>query len=303
MILIGSRALAIRAPQLLNRNPKDFDFICRESEAFDFLKSFDLSFKKEANKIIAEDSDSPCEFELIENRPSNQLFESLVKNDSKTLSTSFGLIPNVDLLFTLKASHKYLKNSPYFWKTVRDYHVLKNAGASILPEYQEFFKLRERETYSYPHPKLNVDKNTFFSHDQIDYVYDHDSIHEAVKCLDKPAYSYYMKDGAEVKSDKKKFFDSSTEIQLCGVAEECAVLALERSLIPYPGKLSPEQAIRFALSKVCSSITSGWFREYAYENIFSVLDFIKGYKYWEKFQNGLTTGVVKPFQGAKENGY
>lgn len=303
MILIGSRALAIRAPELLNRAPKDFDFISRENEAQDFVKSFGLDFKRESGKIIAEDCDSPCEFELIETRPSNEIFESLVKQDPNTLSTNFGLVPNINLLFTLKASHRYLKNSPYFWKTVRDYHVLKHAGVTILPEYQEFFKLREQETYSYPHPKLNVDKNTFFSHDQIDYVYDHDSIHEAIKCLDKPAYSYYMKDGAEVKSDKKKFFNCSTEIQLCGVAEECAVLALERSLIPYPGKASPEQAIRFSLSKVCSSITSGWFREYAYENIFSVLNFLKEYKYWDKFQNGLINGVVKPYQGVKENGY
>ena len=32
MFLIGSRALALRAPQLLNREPADFDFIGTEAE-------------------------------------------------------------------------------------------------------------------------------------------------------------------------------------------------------------------------------------------------------------------------------
>jgi hypothetical protein len=103
-----------------------------------------------------------------------------------------------------------------------------------------------------------------------------------------------MKEGSEVMTSKQKFFDAPREIQLAGVVEEAAVLAIERSLVPHPGIMTPEQAWRFALAKVCSSITSGWFREFAYEN---ALEILKLYPvgYWEKFQDDVKSGLVKPF--------
>ncbi len=294
MILIGSRALLFRAPNLLNRKPKDFDFISREDEAKAWMKSMEIvEYRQENQKIISEQS-TPIEFELLEPGKSNELLEEIVSKDPVTLHTKFGMVPNINLLFTLKKSHRYLKNSPHFWKTARDYHCLKHVGAEVLPEYVEFFKLREKETYAYKHPNLNVKKTDFFTGDGITYVYDHDSIHEAVKINDQPAYQYYQKDGAEVMTSKDKFLACPENIRLSGVLEESAVLALERSLIPFPDKLTPEQAFRLALSKVCSSITSGWFREYAYEHIFEVLHVSKDYKFWDKFQTGLNRGIVKP---------
>jgi hypothetical protein len=73
------------------------------------------------------------------------------------------------------------------------------------------------------------------------------------------------------------------------------VLAIERSLVPHAGVKTAKQAFVFALSKVCSSITSGYFRDFAYENAFDIL---KNYKdgYWEKFQNDVTNGKVKPYK-------
>lgn len=293
MILIGSRALLIRAPQLLNRSPRDFDFFGHEEEIFTFIKDFDLSSpKRKKNKILIDSEDIPCEFELIESSESAKLFESLVVKDHETITTDFGLVPNVNLLFTLKASHRFLKNSPHFWKTARDYHCLKAAGAVIVPEYQEFFSLREKETYTYLHPKLNVDKDNFFKGDQIEYVYDHDSIHEAMKHLDKPAYSFFQKDGAQVACDKNKFFALPEQTKIFSILEETYVLALERSQIPYPNSLTPRKSFLMALSKVCSSITSGWWRSYAYENIFNVLNQYDD-NYLVRFENAIKSGVVK----------
>lgn len=293
MILIGSRALLFRAPELLNRQPKDFDFIATESEALAWLKDQGIDTYKYVNgKIIAEEV-VPCEFELVQPGSSAEMLTDLVKKDPFSfLVQGFGLVPNLNLLFALKASHKYLKNSPYFWKTAVDYHKMKRVGASIVPEYMEFFKQREKETYTYAHPKLNVTKDNFFRDDGLKYVYDHDSIHESMKHLEKPAYAYYMKDGAEVQSSKDKFLSAPKEVQMYGVLEESYVLALERSQIPYPDKMTPKQSFMLALSKVCSSITSGWFREYAYENIFTA---VKMYDdtYLDKFKRGVEAGVVK----------
>lgn len=291
MILIGSRALVFRAPFLLQRAPKDFDFIGKRDEILSWLSEQEIvPTQDEGNKIIAE-GEPPCEFEVVDPNRSNQMLVDLVEGDPQTIKTDFGLVPNIDLLFTLKASHRYLKNSPHFWKTAVDYHRMKKIGCKVRPEYMEFFKLREKETYTYAHPKLNVKKDSFFSGDQVKYVFIHDHIHESVKLLEKPAYLYYLKDNEEVQCDKEKFFSLPNEIRLAGVVEEAAVLAIERALVPYPDKWTSKNAWIFALAKVCSSITSGWFREYAYENIFEVVKlFPEGF--WEKFQQDVTAKKV-----------
>jgi len=306
MILIGSRALAIRAPHLLTRQPNDFDFICTMSEfeqwynenkelvmPCEVYPEVSGNFSKMIIESLTKGATTNCEFEIVQPHKSSELLCSLVKSDPNTIETDFGLVPSIDVLFTIKASHKYLRNSPHFWKTLADYHTLKRAGAKIPDTYKEFFKVREEETYYYKHPKLNQGKDTFFADDGVKYIYDHDTIHKSVAMLDGiPAYTRYMKDGAEVACDKTKFFALPREIQLAGVVEEAAVLAIERSLVPFPGVWTPKFAWRFALSKVCSSITSGWFREFAYENAFDVLKlYPEGY--WEKFQRDVESGLVR----------
>lgn len=303
MILIGSRALALRAPAALSHKPVDFDFICTEQEYKDWMEknSHKVNPTKiypvsDGKKMVVEGSTN-LEFEFITPGSSNELLNEIVTNDPDTIQTPFGMVPSLDMLFTIKSSHKYLKNSPYFWKTLLDYHVMKVLGAKVRPEYQAFLKLREKETYTYAHPKLNQSKDNFFKDDAVQYVYDHDTIHQSVARFDKPAYLYYAKDGEQVQSDKVKFFAQPIEIQMAGVVEEAATLAIERSLVPHPGVMTPEQAWRFALAKVCSSITSGWFRAFAYEH---ALDILKLYPagYWEKFQEDVKSGLVKPFTGS-----
>lgn len=302
MILVGSRALALRARNLLARAPKDFDFVCTREEFDQWMEKQSMKVNPtkvyaEKNKMIVEGSTN-CEFEIIEPGTSSEMLADLVNNDSQTFDTPFGKVPNLDMLFTIKASHKYLKNSPHFWKTVVDYHTMKHFGAKVRPEYQEFLKLREKETYTYKHPNLNQTKEGFFSDDNIQYVWDHDTIHESVARGERPAYTYYMKDGSQVQCDKSKFFALPEQVRMNGVVEEAAVLAIERSLVPHPGVKTPDDAWKFALMKVCSSITSGWFRAYGYENIPQILkQNPKGY--WEKFQEDCKTGKVKPFTGSK----
>jgi hypothetical protein len=175
---------------------------------------------------------------------------------------------------------------------------MKHLGASVRPEYQEFSKLRMKETYNYAHPKLNVGKDDFFKDDGIQYVFDHDTIHQSVAHFERPAYTYYMEDGAQVNCSKKKFFEIDQSIRLAGVVEEAAVLAIERSLVPHPGTWTPAHAWKFALAKVCSSITSGWFRAFGYEHLPEVLK-LAPLGYWDKFQADVEEGLVKPFTGSK----
>ncbi len=75
---------------------------------------------------------------------------------------------------------------------------MKKIGAKVRPEYETFLKLREKETYTYAHPKLNQSKDGFFADDSIQYQYDHDTIHQSVARFERPAYTYYMKDSFSI---------------------------------------------------------------------------------------------------------
>jgi hypothetical protein len=207
--------------------------------------------------------------------------------------------PSVDVLYMLKMSHRYLKDSPHFLKTMRDIQLMRREGAVLRPEHLDFYKQRMADTYVYAHPKLNVSKDGFFDAvaTGVVYTYDHDSIHEAVKINTMPAYSYFKPEDSEVLCSQEMFWDADDHTRLCAVLEEAYVLALERSLVPFPGKKTPKEAFDMALMKVCTSITSGWFREYAWESYDDVQAMYSD-SYVEAFQLGLSNGTVKPFNGA-----
>lgn len=224
-------------------------------------------------------------------------------------------------LYAIKMSHRYKKNSPHFLKTMRDIQTMRAFGCEITEDLQDFYALRQKESYAYSHPKLDQSKEGFFSGDGVRYVYDHDSIHEAVAlqqttewgqpcpdgivgCLVNhgkkvmiPAYTHYIRDGAEVMTSKEKFFACDEKIRLYGVYEESCVLALERSQIPYEFKPDPRKSFETALMKVCTSITSGWFREYAWENYDKVLDMYQAFgenDYIERFNRN--RHLLRPFE-------
>lgn len=71
-------------------------------------------------------------------------------------------------------------------------------------------------------------------------------------------------------TSKDKFFSCHPNVQLYGVLEEAYVLALERHQIPNNFKPDPKASFDIALEKICTSITSGWFREFAWENYYKV---------------------------------
>jgi hypothetical protein len=198
-----------------------------------------------------------------------------------------------DICYLLKMSHRFKKNSPHFLKTRADILKMRWHGCRIPKEYKTFFKRREKEALSYAHPKLNSSKKAFFT-DNVPYVYDHDSIHEAIALYDEPAYKKYQVDGEEVLTSKNKFFACHHGVRLAGVYEEACVLAIERALVPHPDKNTPETAFLKALEKVCTSITSGWFREFAWERYDEVVRMYHTYPcYWKRFNEAVKEGKVK----------
>jgi len=308
MILIGSRALKLRCSQALLREPLDFDWICTQEEHDQWVKEHSHKvnpikmYSIEANgttKHIVEGS--PClEFEIIKTGHSTELLKELVEKDPETMdAVMFGKIPSLDLLFTIKDSHKFKKfhiDDRIFWKTATDWHAMNRIGAKVREEHREFLSLREKETYTNSLPKLNMSKVNFFDETQngVHMTYQHDDIHCVICLYDRPAYTYYLKEGSEVLTDNKKFWECSEEIRLAGVMEEAMVLAIERSLVSCPNVLMPDRAFRLALAKVASSITSGAFRSYAHLHLFEALK-IYPRDYWEKFQKAVENGIVRRY--------
>lgn len=238
-------------------NPNVSAFKCmhngREThfEAYIIHRSFNGQ-PKDSNELLLEYAEGNCKFDRL---------------------TGFRWA-NPAMCLAIKLSHRYKKNNPHFRKTMQHIRFLRNKDVRLTEYLMDIVKLREKETLSYAHPVLDTTKDKFFKDDI--YTYDHDTIHEAVALMDRPAYTFYMKDGSQVMTDKKKFFELPKEIQLAGVYEETCVLALERSQIPNDFKnVSSEHSFMMALEKVCTSITSGWFREYAWENYHTIIAMYK----------------------------
>jgi len=293
MILLGSSALLFSAAHVLKRKPSDFDFLCCKEDLDDWACDHHSELSKiDDRKYIANYNGNVLEFEVVIPGESSDLLQKLVIADENSITTPFGLCPSLDLLFAIKTSHRFRKDSPHFWKTLSDWHSMKNAGAVIKPEHLEFVKMRASEV-SKATPKLNVDKKTFFNDDDVPYIYDHDSIHISVAGNQKPAYASYIKEGQEVLCSKEKWDQCDFDLKVRGVVEESAVLAIERSLVPYPTS-NPKNAWLFAFSKVCTSITSGWFRVFAYENApYIISKYPDGY--WELFCEDVKNNKVKKF--------
>lgn len=301
MLLIGSRALSLLDHTLLHRPPKDYDFIATIEEYESFAKKWlekrpdSSAYPLSANKMVIKSTMvSPIEFEIAWPGSTAESLLKIVNRvcapDEEEVLGETVILPTLNILYELKYSHRFLKNSPHFLKTMEDLRVLKNAGAFI--EHEDWVKAREKETYNYSHPKLNVKKDDFFKGDGIQYVYDHDTIHVAIKRLDKPAYQYFKPEDRDVLCDKNMFFAVDEHTRLCSVVEEATVLALERSQIPYKGKVDPLWSFKTGLMKICTSITSGWFRSFCYDHYNEALAMYDP-SYVEKFWEAVEKGIVK----------
>lgn len=320
LVLVGSRAAEVIQPGILGRSCADWDFIGTYDDVQAFLRRrqsvlgdqpsrhFNAIYpERDGRKIIACGPELICEFEIAwEGTTARELFDAVMRNkDADYTRVLLGAdhsqprcpdlgdvfwLPTLDQIYTLKLSHRYLRNSPHFWKTIADVAAFRRAGAKIWDE--DWLRRREEETYDYKHPKLDVKKDEFFKGDGVTYVYDHDSVHEAMKHLERPAYAYFKPADREVLCDKEMFFAADERVRLYSVLEEAQVLALERSQIPHPGVWSLEKSFRYALMKVCTSITSGWWREWAWEHHDQVAAMYEP-DYVERFWRAVEAGVVK----------
>ena len=297
------------------RKSEDTDVIGTKAEFFDVVKACknirDISIKEDSAyvKFINStglsiidwqftDTGSPMSLnnaKLHDWMQKNNFFAGFLETTNQVVFLANNLL-RIRLYNALKNTHKYSfhkfeqNRKDIIW--INDIIKRFDIAEEIDDELTQIIAERTSITYKKTPRLQNMQKENFFTNN-VKYTYDHDTIHVAVKMLDRPAYTYYMQDGAEVNCDKTKFYEQPEIVRLYGVLEESYVLALERSVIPF--KSDPDKAFKMALQKVCTSITGGWFREYAWQNYDKVLELYHK-SYVDKFNIALSKGEILPFK-------
>lgn len=202
------------------------------------------------------------------------------------------------IILALKKTH--IAWDIHWFKTHNDIIFLEKKGYK--PNYfgrkNELF-LWHVEKHGKKWAKLGNKTEQEFFYDNVQRKYNHDDIHNAVAWFDEPLYSRFLKSENSVACDKTKFYNLTKEEQILAVREEIIVTALERWLIPNDFKFSYNLAYFYAFKKLCTTMSSGWFKEFIIEN------YIELYKNgdWspiERFKNNLSLGKVRLCQTNKK---
>lgn len=282
MLVVGSKALKYRFPRL-SREVKDVDIIAYESEVSDLQLQLCPTKITKTPELIT--------FYSIQNR--NEIFdkanvEILIadKSDSlkmyliyQKLTLGDDLFAASEILYSLKKSHI---NFPVkFEKHIEDYTFL-NAFFSGIDKLSKVTKINFKETESrlgrLKTPSLNKSVDQFFDQSKsfVKSYFVHDHIHQAVSHYEQPLYLGMQKDTNMAKCDKDLWNQFTFEDKCKCVLEEAYVIALERKILPviYGDSkqwFSADEALRWSLKRICTTLTSGWFRQFATDNYHYIL--------------------------------
>lgn len=253
MILIGSRALKYWYPDLQLREGADWDII--DSASYYSRGDFRVEVHPERH---------------LNNE---RVFDFMKYDDSGSLDgPGWVELPDgrevsvapLNVLAAIKRSHLW---RDYQWdKHITHYN--KYLRQHLDDSVQDFLKERTKltkEAYPQGNPSLNQSNEDFFD-DAVAKVYDHDFIHELAAYYDQPLYTRLKRDDSKAWCEKDLWEALSLEDKQKCVAEECYVIATERFLVRNNWNYSYKGAYLTALKKVCTTLTSGWFRDFAIDN-------------------------------------
>lgn len=201
-----------------------------------------------------------------------------------------------EILEVIKASHIYHPHN--FSKHIRDLHAIRRlmsiSDTSLPTQKQIDFIKNENNVGQLPQRsedlekilkirsteidakkgvpgdkvKLNMTNDDFLEKEAnllVEKMIKHDDIHELVKFGNYPMYTKLKEDQSKATCLRRLWDQLTYQEQLQDVMEEAMVLALERYL--FPEYVKDEQvAYDSALTRICTTITKGWFRKFAVDN-------------------------------------
>jgi hypothetical protein len=261
MYLIGSRALACYASR--DVEGKDWDLVL-EGEPIKQSENCDLAPQDLCTLEVCQTYDSGC-----------------------TEDTPYGeaKIPTLRGLMLIKRSH--LHRPLGFEKNIRDYHEIKSLttprsglGPVSGEVYDRLLKKLTKQTkdlYGDRVPSLKKSKSEFFD-DYVTKHFEHDEIHAATCYGDRPIFEELKLEGDESVWCERSLWEALPNFRKVQcVQEEAFVISLERFIIPNlvldkPHR-SAKMAFGMAVSKICTTLCSGWFRDFAIENWPQVMNY------------------------------
>ena len=169
-------------------------------------------------------------------------------------------------LALIKRSHlwrdlSFPKHITHYHKVLGAYRVWSNEDIQFLNTRIELTK----QAFPQGHPNLMQSKDDFFD-DAVVKKYQHDDLHEMFAFYDKPLYTRLLRNENLAWCEEDKWNTLSYDEKCKCVAEEVYVIATERLLIPFKNKYPYKIAFFKALQKVCTTLCSGWFRDFAIDN-------------------------------------
>jgi len=298
MIIVGSKALKFHFPNY-EREVKDIDVI-GYSDDVNTLCEILLPTKIEKNRHTV----------LLRNITNNtDLFntnnvEILLADNSQSLKKymeydNVNLFASPEVLFSLKKSHIHFPIK--FNKHIRDYILLYNYFDGV--DYLDYitkinFKETEERLGKLKTPSLNKSVKEFFlqSDGYVKSYFIHDDIHRVMSHYNKPLYEMMQVDKNLAKCEKDMWNSFTFENKCKCVLEEAYVIALERRIIPMifgGGKgYTSEEALDWALMRICTTLCSGWFRQFATNNYYDIKKMVNK-NYVEKFLTEYENGNIK----------
>ena len=247
-ILVGSRALAIRNSSFRVKDTADWDIITNQSINAPNVELLDPD--KQSNRGLTQYLDGlTVNYQGYELHVPTLTGLAIVKRSHLWRDVGF------DKHITMY--HKHMM--PFVSYSANDRTYLNNRIATIRSEYGD------------KHPSLKKTPKEFFD----DYVikkYDHDMLHELVAYGKQPIYQSLLIDCNSVWCDVDKWTSLSIDEQNKCVSEEAMVIAIERYLVPSEWKYSVKIAYYKALHRICTTLTSGWFRDHAIDNFSTIMD-------------------------------
>lgn len=261
-MLIGSRAIAHWNPDFQIRSDSDWDIIGYEHQEKDYRRI--LSIPKRHR---------------IEWHDPNHLNNALLRSE-------YNLVDYVCDPYGLAIIYRSHLHRDWNWDAhITKYHkfilpLLEDSSHLSNPVLLERIKLTKK-AYPQGNPNL-MQSNEMFFDDPVEKVYDHDFLHELYAYEDRPMFEKLKHEGEEGKAwCAKDLWEQLSQLQkLQCVAEESYVIATERFMVPNDWNYPTKKAFYYALKKVCTTLTSGWFRDFAIDNfpqVFELFDASKMY--------------------------
>jgi hypothetical protein len=292
-LIIGSSAMQNFVPELV---VNDIDAIVSFDHFQEIVKQHKLDSKKllfiDDSHVASMYGDLPIEYEIaFDGTSASDILEYCSVHDSKA--------DYLNVLLMLKMSHRF-KDSVHFEKTMDDIYIMSANGAFIPDDLKPIYEKRVQETLSSTKKiSLNVSKDDFFSGDGVNYVYDHDALHEIFTLGEFPAYKNFL-DGHDVLCSEKLFHVSTEENRIHSVMEEALVISFERGIAPFSlydaDKDKQKRLVKMALQKICTTLTSGFFRRFAWDNYYKCLTFLYMY-----IDNGNYSSILDNFKNGHYN--